>query len=92
VSSQDQGKRKGAIIAYIAITIGMLSVAEWALYYYLTVLKYVYLYRSDDENTPLEISRPYSIALTILIIGIILVGTLFGPWFNISSTIASSLY
>jgi NADH-quinone oxidoreductase subunit N len=62
------------------------------LYYYLTVLKYVYLFRSDDENKPLDISRPYSIALTILIIGIILVGTLFGPWFNISSTIASSLF
>jgi NADH-quinone oxidoreductase subunit N len=62
------------------------------LYYYLTVLKHVYLFRSDDESKPLEISRPYSIALTILVIGIILVGTLFGPWFNISTTIASSLF
>jgi NADH-quinone oxidoreductase subunit N len=62
------------------------------LYYYLTVLKYVYLFRSDDESKPLVISRPYSIALTILIIGIILVGTIFGPWFNISTTIASSLF
>jgi len=62
------------------------------LYYYLTVLKYVYLFRSDDESKPLDISRPYSIALTILILGIILVGTLFGPWFNISTTIASSLF
>ncbi len=62
------------------------------LYYYLTVLKHVYLFRSDDESKPLEISRPYSIALTILVIGIIVIGTLFGPWFNISSTIASSLF
>ncbi len=62
------------------------------LYYYLTVLKHVYLFRSDDEAKPLEISRPYSIALTILILGIILVGTIFGPWFNISTTIASSLF
>lgn len=62
------------------------------LYYYLTVLKHVYLFRSDDEDKPLAISRPYSIALTILILGIILVGTLFGPWFNISSTIAASLF
>jgi NADH-quinone oxidoreductase subunit N len=62
------------------------------LYYYLTVLKYVYLFRSDDEDKPLDISRPYSIALTILIIGIILVGTLFGPWFNLSTQIASSLF
>jgi NADH-quinone oxidoreductase subunit N len=62
------------------------------LYYYLTVLKYVYLFRSDDEDKPLDISRPYMIALTILIIGIILVGTLFGPWFNLSTQIASSLF
>lgn len=62
------------------------------LYYYLTVLKYVYLFRSDDEDKPLPISRPYMIALTILIFGIILVGTLFGPWFNLSSQIASSLF
>ncbi len=62
------------------------------LYYYLTVLKYVYLYRSDDESKPLTISRPYTIALSILIFGIILIGTLFGPWFNISTQIASSLF
>jgi NADH-quinone oxidoreductase subunit N len=62
------------------------------LYYYLTVLKYVYLFRSDDEDQPLNISRPYAIALTILIFGIILVGTLFGPWFNFSNQIALSLF
>lgn len=62
------------------------------LYYYLTVLKYVYLFRSDDESKPLLISRPYSIALTILIFGIILIGTLFGPWFNLSTQIASALF
>ncbi len=62
------------------------------LYYYLTVLKYVYLFRSDDENKPLVISRPYIIALSILIIGILVVGILFGPWFNMSSQIASSLF
>jgi NADH-quinone oxidoreductase subunit N len=62
------------------------------LYYYMTVLKYVYLFRSDDEDKPLTIPRPYTIALTVLIFGIILVGTLFGPWFNLSTKIASSLF
>jgi NADH-quinone oxidoreductase subunit N len=62
------------------------------LYYYLTVLKYVYLFRSDDEDKPLPISRPYTIALSILIFGIIVIGTLFGPWFNLSSQIASSFF
>jgi NADH-quinone oxidoreductase subunit N len=62
------------------------------LYYYMTVLKHVYLFRSDDESKPLVISRPYSIALSILVIGIILVGTLFGPWFNLSNIISSSIF
>lgn len=62
------------------------------LYYYLSVLKVVYLFRSDDEGKPLAISRPYALALFILIFGIILIGTLFGPWFNISTQIASSLF
>ncbi len=62
------------------------------LYYYLTVLKYVYLFRSDDEDKPLTIPRSYAIALSVLIFGIILVGTLFGPWFNWSTQIASALF
>jgi NADH-quinone oxidoreductase subunit N len=62
------------------------------LYYYMTVLKVIYLYRSDNEDQPLPITKPHSIALTILIFGIIIVGTLFGPWFNLSTKIASALF
>jgi len=58
----------------------------------LTVLKHVYLFRSEDEDKPLPISRPYVIALTVLVVGIILVGTLFGPWFSWSSQIAGSMF
>jgi NADH-quinone oxidoreductase subunit N len=52
------------------------------LYYYLTVLKVVYLYRSPDDDKPIPVSRPYALALLVLTLGIVLVGTLFGPWFN----------
>jgi NADH-quinone oxidoreductase subunit N len=52
------------------------------LYYYLTVLKHVYLYRSEEEEKPLPLPRPYVIAFTVLTLGIILVGTIFAPWFN----------
>lgn len=62
------------------------------LYYYLTVLKVVYLYRSEDEEKPIAITKPNAIALVVLVIGIILVGTLFAPWFNISSQAALSLF
>jgi len=65
------------------------------LYYYLTVLKVVYLYRmegEDEEQHPIAISRPYAIALAILTVGIILVGTIFGPWFGLSQIAASNLF
>ncbi len=61
------------------------------LYYYLTVLKYVYLYPAED-NRPIPVARPYAIALVVLIFGILLVGTLFSPWFNWSGTAAATLF
>lgn len=62
------------------------------LYYYLTVLKVVYLYRSEDDDQPIPISRPYVIALVILIFGIIIIGTLFGPWFNWTTEVVSAMF
>jgi NADH-quinone oxidoreductase subunit N len=62
------------------------------LYYYLTFLKVVYLYRSNDEDKPLFIPRPYALALGILTIGIIIIGTLFAPWFSWSSYAASAMF
>jgi NADH-quinone oxidoreductase subunit N len=55
------------------------------LYYYLTFLKVVYLYPladPEDERKPIGIPRPFVLGLVILIGGIILVGTLFGPFFD----------
>ncbi len=65
------------------------------LYYYLTVIKVVYLYRmegEDEEQHPIAISRPYVIALIVLTIGIILIGTVFGPWFGLSEMAAANLF
>lgn len=63
------------------------------LYYYLTVLKVVYLYRSEEtEGLPLPITRPYALALTVLTVGIILVGIVFGPWFNWAATVATAMH
>jgi len=65
------------------------------LYYYLNVLKYVYLYRmenEDEENHQIQVARPVVIALIILVVGILLLGTLFGPWFNLASKAAANLF
>jgi NADH-quinone oxidoreductase subunit N len=61
------------------------------LYYYLIVLKVVYLYRSEDEEKPIPVSRPYVVGLAILSIGIILVGTVLAPWFGMASTAAAAI-
>jgi NADH-quinone oxidoreductase subunit N len=62
------------------------------LYYYLTVLKVVYLFRSEDEEKPLPISRSYTVALVILTLGIILTGTLIAPFFAWGTTAAAALF
>jgi NADH-quinone oxidoreductase subunit N len=61
------------------------------LFYYLTVLKYVYLYPSEDSR-PIAVTRPYAIALVVLTFGILLIGTLFGPWFVWANTAAAGLF
>lgn len=77
-------------LVWLAI-IGVLNTIV-GLYYYLVVLKVVYLYRSEDEDKPVPMTRPYALALTILVVGIILLGTLFGPWAEWSARAASALF
>ncbi len=65
------------------------------VYYYLNVLKFVYLYRmpeQDEENHPVPLTRPYAIALTVLVLGVILIGTVFAPWFSWSNAAAMNLF
>ncbi len=65
------------------------------VYYYLTVMKYVYLYRTEGEDEaahPILTTRPYLIAISVLTIGVVLVGTFFAPWFGLSTDAAASLF
>lgn len=65
------------------------------VYYYLTVLKVVYLYRMEGEveaENKITLTRPYAIALTILSAAILLIGVIFGPWFNLVSNAAQNLF
>lgn len=65
------------------------------VYYYLNVMKFVYLYRmpeQDEEKHPVELTRPYGIALAVLVLGVILIGTVFAPWFTWSNAAALNLF
>ena len=76
------------------VVIGIIN-SVIGLYYYLNVLKYVYLYRmpdQDEEKHPVPLTRPYAIALVMLVSGVILIGTLFAPWFSWSDAAALNLF
>lgn len=65
------------------------------VYYYLNVLKYVYLYRlpgEDEEQHPIPLTQPYMIALVVLVIGVIVLGTVFAPFYNWSDAGALNLF
>ena len=62
------------------------------LYYYLTVLKVVYLYRSEDEDKPLAVPRTYALALAVCMLAIVAIGTLSAPWLAWATQAASSLF
>jgi NADH-quinone oxidoreductase subunit N len=65
------------------------------VYYYLNVLKYVYLFRmegNDEEMHPIPVSRAYLLALGVLTFGIVLVGTVFAPWFGYAKAAAAALF
>ncbi len=76
------------------VVIGILN-SIVGVYYYLNAIKYVYLYRmpeQDEENHPIPLTRPYAIALAVLALGVILIGTVFAPWFSWSNAAALNLF
>ena len=76
------------------IIVGILN-SILGVYYYLNTMKFVYLYRmpnEDEENHPIPLTRPYAIALAVLVLGVILVGTVFAPWFSWSDAAALNLF
>ena len=62
------------------------------LYYYLTVLKVVYLYRSEHENEKIPTPRAYAFALAACVVGILLLGTWSTPWIDWATRAAGNLF
>ncbi|MEW6568259.1 MAG: NADH-quinone oxidoreductase subunit N [Chloroflexota bacterium] len=71
--------------------VGVLN-AIVGLYYYLTVLKVVYLYRSEQESRPITVPPACGLALTACIAVILVIGSLSGPWLAWAETSAQGLF
>jgi len=64
-----------------------------ALYYYLVVVKVMYMERGADEDRPLPVSAPYKWALGISALGVLLLGTvLISPLVDWATEAAHALY
>ncbi|HEY9076819.1 MAG TPA: NADH-quinone oxidoreductase subunit N [Anaerolineaceae bacterium] len=77
-------------LVWLAFVGALTSIA--GLYYYLNVLKIVYLYPTPKDSKPLVFTTPWRIGLAICIVGIILLGTVFGPWYSWTSIASTSLF
>jgi NADH-quinone oxidoreductase subunit N len=76
------------------VVLGILN-SVVGVFYYLNVIKYVYLYRMEGEQEaahPIALTPPYVVALVVLAAGVILVGTIFAPWFGYSNAAAMNLF
>lgn len=71
--------------------VGVLN-AIVGLYYYLTILKVIYLYRSEDEDKPILVPRSYALALVVSVFAVILIGVVSGPWLDWALDAAQSLF
>jgi NADH-quinone oxidoreductase subunit N len=63
-----------------------------ALFYYLVVLKVVYLERSEGDTESLPVPDGTRWSLVVYAVGIVLVGVFFTPWFQAAEKAVASLF
>ncbi len=78
-------------ILIVLAAIGILN-AFIALYYYLGIVKHIYLYRSEEEDVPIPISRAAKLALGISVFSILYLGVFATRAFEITREAAGALY
>jgi NADH-quinone oxidoreductase subunit N len=79
-----------ANLVWLAV-IGVLN-AVIGLYYYLNVLKVVYLKRQPGDEIPMMINPVHGVVLVVCVIGVVLMGTVMAPWFEITTEAAKALF
>ncbi len=62
------------------------------LYYYLSIIKYMYLYRSEEDDVPIPVSRAAQIGLVVSVLLIIYLGVSAGPAFDLTRQAAAAFF
>jgi NADH-quinone oxidoreductase subunit N len=62
------------------------------LYYYLSIIKYMYLYRSEDDEVAIPVSRAALIGLVVSVLFIIYLGVSAGPAFELTRQAAAAFF
>lgn len=73
------------------VVVGILN-SIVGLYYYLVILKMVYVKPAPEGASAIPIPRAYGFALGLLCIGIILVGVVAAPWLNWATSAGTALF
>jgi NADH-quinone oxidoreductase subunit N len=79
----------GSLMTWLAI-LGVVN-SVIGLYYYLVVLKVVYLYRSDDDSKPLSSVSGWKAALVLCVVGVIALGVILAPVYALAGGAANAL-
>jgi NADH-quinone oxidoreductase subunit N len=79
-----------ANLTWLAV-IGVLN-AVIGLYYYLNVLKVVYLKRQPGDELPMIVNPIHGAALVFCVVGVVLMGTVMAPWFSFTAEAAKALF
>ncbi len=65
------------------VVIGVLN-SIIALYYYLNILRYVFVERSEGDEQPLAVPGSLNFGLWVAVAGILILGVLATPWFELA--------
>jgi NADH-quinone oxidoreductase subunit N len=73
------------------VVVGLIT-AIIGLYYYLTVLKVMYLYRSEDEGKPLVLGNGWKLVMLVCAVGIVVLGVVIVPFYHWAGVAAAGLH
>jgi NADH-quinone oxidoreductase subunit N len=69
------------------VVIGVLN-SILALYYYLTVVKYIFVDRSEGDEQPMEVAPALNFGLWVAVAGILILGVFAAPWYTLAAKAA----